>query len=91
MSTSSLVLTKRFGDQTILASPKPFETQTEAAEEALNISGGGVLEQKGDEITVYSYLKEPTKYRIAPAADSAADSADSAADSSHSPVSIAFS
>ena len=69
MSTSSFVLTKRFGDQTILASPKPFSSKTEAAEEALNISGGGVLEQKGDEIIVHPYLSEPTTFRVAPASD----------------------
>lgn len=64
---TSLVLTKRFAGQDILASPRAFNTKLEAAEEALSITGGGVLETTDDILTIHRYLGEDVIFRLAPA------------------------
>ena len=63
---SRFVLTKQFGDSTILASPKSFESKVEAAEEALAIVGHGDIEITEKEIVVRPYLKEEVVFRLSP-------------------------
>jgi len=57
------------GDSILLSSTRVFQTPLEAAEEALNIVGNGIIEVAKDKVIVYPYLKEPVEFDIRPVAE----------------------